>query len=202
MAETAQNGNGRRALLIDWGGVLTTNLFMSFHEYCLANEIDSEQLVASFRSNPDFRELSDLAGEGADLRARVRAPLRRDPRRGLRRADRRAVRRACSPTWRWCRRSGPPTTLASDRAGLQLLGRAPLPARPLLGDLRRHRHLRRDRHAQAVQAHVRTGGRARRRGSSSECVFVDDLPFNLTPAAGAGDGHRAPHERRDHDPAA
>ncbi|MGH2880522.1 MAG: HAD family hydrolase [Solirubrobacteraceae bacterium] len=58
-------GNGRSALLIDWGGVLTTNLFTSFHEYCVRNEIDSEQLVASFRSNPDFRELLIALEKGA-----------------------------------------------------------------------------------------------------------------------------------------
>ena len=39
MALVGQGRRGRAArtgLLIDWGGVLTTNLFASFHAYCLA----------------------------------------------------------------------------------------------------------------------------------------------------------------------
>ena len=38
--------------------------------------------------------------------------------------------------------------------------------------------------------------------AAAACVYVDDLPFNLTPAAGAGHGDRASHERRDDDPRA
>lgn len=55
MAAEAENG-ARKGLLIDWGGVLTTNLFTSFHAYCVASEIDPEALVKSFRENPEFRE--------------------------------------------------------------------------------------------------------------------------------------------------
>ncbi len=38
--------------------------------------------------------------------------------------------------------------------------------------------------------------------ATQECVYVDDLPFNLTPAAEARDGDRSPHERRDDHPRA
>ncbi len=38
--EPVADGERRSALLIDWGGVLTTNLFASFHAYCLRAEID------------------------------------------------------------------------------------------------------------------------------------------------------------------
>jgi len=62
----AANENGRRTgLLIDWGGVLTTNLFASFHAYCVASEIDPEALVKSFRENPEFRELLIALEKGA-----------------------------------------------------------------------------------------------------------------------------------------
>ena len=50
-------GNGRKGLLIDWGGVLTTNLFTSFHAYCVRMEIDPEELGTRFRADPEFREL-------------------------------------------------------------------------------------------------------------------------------------------------
>ena len=37
-------GAAAPALLIDWGGVLTTNLFASFHAYCVRAEIDPQKL--------------------------------------------------------------------------------------------------------------------------------------------------------------
>jgi epoxide hydrolase-like predicted phosphatase len=49
--------NGRRGLLIDWGGVLTTNLFASFHEYCVKADISTEELVKRFSADPGFRDL-------------------------------------------------------------------------------------------------------------------------------------------------
>ena len=58
-AEAPASGNGgeRSALLIDWGGVLTTNLFASFHAFCLAAEIDPQKLMGRFKSDPEAREL-------------------------------------------------------------------------------------------------------------------------------------------------
>jgi putative hydrolase of the HAD superfamily len=50
-------GDTRSALLIDWGGVLTTNLFASFHAFCLAAEIDPQKLMGRFKSDPEAREL-------------------------------------------------------------------------------------------------------------------------------------------------
>jgi epoxide hydrolase-like predicted phosphatase len=47
----------RTALLIDWGGVLTTNLFASFQAHCLRAEIDPHKLLGRFRKDPAAREL-------------------------------------------------------------------------------------------------------------------------------------------------
>lgn len=47
----------RTALLIDWGGVLTTNLFTSFHDFCVAAEIDPKRLMGRFKVDPKAREL-------------------------------------------------------------------------------------------------------------------------------------------------
>ena len=44
-------------LLIDWGGVLTTNLFASFHAYCLQAQIDPKKLLGRFKTDPEAREL-------------------------------------------------------------------------------------------------------------------------------------------------
>ena len=43
--------------MIDWGGVLTTNLFASFHAYCLRAEIDPRRSCGRFKSDPEAREL-------------------------------------------------------------------------------------------------------------------------------------------------
>ena len=57
----ARDGDGdgatRSALLIDWGGVLTTNLFASFHAFCVAAKIDPQTLMGRFKSDPEAREL-------------------------------------------------------------------------------------------------------------------------------------------------
>jgi putative hydrolase of the HAD superfamily len=51
------SGEVRTGLLIDWGGVLTTNLFASFHAYCLRAAIDPQLLMERFRNDPKAREL-------------------------------------------------------------------------------------------------------------------------------------------------
>jgi putative hydrolase of the HAD superfamily len=50
--------DGRReGLLVDWGGVLTTNLFVSFNEYCVREGIDFEALGQRFLGDSEFRAL-------------------------------------------------------------------------------------------------------------------------------------------------
>jgi putative hydrolase of the HAD superfamily len=57
-AEPAGEGSRRRSgLLVDWGGVLTTNLFASFHAFCLEAEIEPAALLGRFRTDPAAREL-------------------------------------------------------------------------------------------------------------------------------------------------
>src|SRR5262249_28553817 len=59
--------DGRRsALLIDWGGVLTTHLFQSFQEHCLRAEIDPQKLLGRFRRDKEARDLL-IALETGDL---------------------------------------------------------------------------------------------------------------------------------------
>ncbi len=56
-ATPALDGGRRTALLIDWGGVLTTNLFVSFREHCEREGIDPRALSGRFKSDPLAREL-------------------------------------------------------------------------------------------------------------------------------------------------
>jgi putative hydrolase of the HAD superfamily len=53
----ASQGGARTGLLIDWGGVLTSNLFDSFREYCVRVDIDPQSLRGRFSADPSFREL-------------------------------------------------------------------------------------------------------------------------------------------------
>ena len=62
LARQAEGGVWRLSpapgLLIDWGGVLTSNLFASFQAYCLQAQIDPQTLRGRFSADPEpFREL-------------------------------------------------------------------------------------------------------------------------------------------------
>jgi epoxide hydrolase-like predicted phosphatase len=52
-----EDGELRSGLLVDWGGVLTTNLFVSFHAFCIDSKIDPETLLGRFRTDPAARDL-------------------------------------------------------------------------------------------------------------------------------------------------
>jgi epoxide hydrolase-like predicted phosphatase len=58
VAAEAPRGDGPRSgLLVDWGGVLTTNLFASFHAYCLQESLEPTAVLGRFRTDPAAREL-------------------------------------------------------------------------------------------------------------------------------------------------
>jgi hypothetical protein len=126
----ALNGELRRALLIDWGGVLTTNLFTSFHAYCLAAGIPPERLMGRFRTDPAARELLITLETGKwgvhryprEMFAELFDGVVISAEEGIRKPSRRMYE------------------LGAERAGVP----------------------------------------------STECVYVDDLPFNLTPAQELG----------------
>ena len=54
----------RRGLLIDWGGVMTSNLMASFASFCEAEGLDSDALIGIFRANSDAREVLFAFEEG------------------------------------------------------------------------------------------------------------------------------------------
>jgi epoxide hydrolase-like predicted phosphatase len=49
--------NGRRGLLVDYGGVLTTNLFDSFRSFCALEGLEPEAVGRRFREDRVCREL-------------------------------------------------------------------------------------------------------------------------------------------------
>jgi epoxide hydrolase-like predicted phosphatase len=178
-------GGPRSALLIDWGGVLTTNLFASFHAYCVAAEIDPKLLLGRFRTDPEARKLLIALETGAldeaSFEQRFAKMLEVEP-DGLIdgmfagvQPDEEMVQAV-----RLARRAGIRTALVSNSWGVH-----------------RYPHDMFDELFDGVVISAEEGIRkparkmyelgAQRAGAEpSECVYVDDLPFNLSPAEELG----------------
>ena len=175
----------RTGLLIDWGGVLTTNLFASFHAYCLSVELDPQLLMGRFREDPEARELLIALEKGEidepTFEQRFAALLGvapdglidglfTDVAPDLQMLD--AVRRAHA--------AGIRTGLVSNSWGVH---RYPhelfdelFDGIVLSGELGIRKPSRRMYELGAERAGV----------AAERCVYVDDLPFNLTPAEKLG----------------
>lgn len=180
------DGRGRyRGLLMDYGGVLTSNLFDSFRAFCEAEGLAPETIGQLFRSDRACRELligvetgsvpeeefeprlAALLGVSAPgLIDRMFAGSRPDhPMLGAVRAARRAGIRTGLISNSWGTRRYDRSQLKELFDGVVISGevgmRKPAPEMYELG--------------------------AKRIGVEPEaCVFVDDLPFNLEPAARLG----------------
>ncbi|HXD55883.1 MAG TPA: HAD family phosphatase [Solirubrobacteraceae bacterium] len=175
----------RSALLIDWGGVLTTNLFASFHAYCVAAEIDPSLLLGRFRTDPEARKLLIALETGAldeaTFEQRFAKLLEVEP-DGLIDGMFAGVEPdgAMVEAVRLARVAGIKTALVSNSWGVH-----------------RYPHDMFDELFDGVVISAEEGIRkparkmyelgAERAGADpSECVYVDDLPFNLTPAEELG----------------
>jgi len=174
-----------RALLIDWGGVLTTNLFASFHAYCLRAGIDPRKLVGRFKDDQEARELlisletGKLAEE--EFERRFAALLEVQPEgliNGLFSGVKpepmmlEAVRRAHA--------AGIRTALVSNSWGVH---RYP---RELFAELFDGIVISGEEGMRKPSRRMYELGAERAGAAPAECVFVDDLPFNLTPARELG----------------
>ena len=51
------DGEPRHGLLVDYGGVLTTDVFSSFTAFCQAEGLEPDLVAQHFRSNPEARDL-------------------------------------------------------------------------------------------------------------------------------------------------
>jgi putative hydrolase of the HAD superfamily len=175
----------RTALLIDWGGVLTSNLFASFHAYCLRTEIDPQTLVGRFKSDPEFRELLIALEKGeldeATFEPRFAALLGVEPDGlidglfagvGPDTAMIDAVRRA--------REAGVRTALVSNSWGTH---RYP---HELFAELFDGVVISGEEGIRKPSRRMYELGAQRAGVAADACVYVDDLPFNLTPAQELG----------------
>jgi putative hydrolase of the HAD superfamily len=184
-SEAAENGDRRSALLIDWGGVLTSNLFTSFHAYCLKAGIPPESLMGRFRTDPAARELlialekGELEEDAFELQFAAQLGVSPD---GLidglfagvhpDTAMVQAVAKA--------RAAGVRTALVSNSWGVH---RYPHELFDELFDgvvISAEEGIRKPSRRMYELGFERAGARP------EECVYVDDLPFNLTPAQELG----------------
>jgi len=182
------DGNGSsalRGLLIDWGGVLTTNLFVSFHAYCVRAGIEPAKLVGRFKSDPEARELLIELETGKlaedEFERRFAALLEVAP-EGLIdglfsgvHADELMVEAV-----RLAHRAGVRTALVSNSWGVHRYPRS------MFSELFDGVVISAEEGIRKPSKRMYELGAERAGVSPQECVYVDDLPFNLTPARELG----------------
>jgi putative hydrolase of the HAD superfamily len=177
--------NGRTGLLIDWGGVLTSNLFTSFHEYCIRTEIDPHELGTRFRADPEFRELLIALEKGAlqerEFEQRFAAILGVRP-DGLIDGLFAGVQpdTAMLDAVRAAREAGIRTALVSNSWGVH---RYP---HDLFSEIFDGIVISGEEGTRKPAKRMYELGAGRAGVPPELCVFVDDLPFNLAPAEELG----------------
>jgi putative hydrolase of the HAD superfamily len=175
-----------RGLLVDFGGVLTTNVFESFRAFCAAEGLDPEAFIDLFRRRPDAREALRAVETGriseAEFSARIGALLGIERTEGL--IDRlfagmapdgemiAAVRRA--------RSAGIRTGLVSNSLGEGRYDRDSFPELfdgvVISGEVGLHK----------PQPEIYVLGAERVGLPPEQCVFVDDLRENCAGAEAVG----------------
>ncbi len=183
----ASENGGYRGLLVDYGGVLTTNLFDSFRAFCELEALAPEEIGRRFRKDPACRDLligletgqlpeeefeaglgQILGVDGDRLIDRLFAGSDPDP------AMLEAVRRARAAGIRTGLISNSWGTRRYDRAGLAKLFDGVV----ISGEVGIRKPAREIYELGAREIKL----------EPSACVFVDDLPFNLAPATELGMG--------------
>jgi putative hydrolase of the HAD superfamily len=185
VASEATGDGHRSGLLVDYGGVLTTDLFASFRSFCDQEGLEPEAIGRRFREDPECRELligletgmlpeEEFEPQFASVLG-VSAPGLIDRLFAGSGPERQMIDAVLA-----ARRGGIRTGLVSNSWGTRRYDRAEL-----------------ERLFDGVVISGEVGIRkpapeiyqlgAERIGvEPAECVFVDDLPFNLAPARELG----------------
>ncbi len=173
-------------LLVDWGGVMTTNLFHSFSAFCESEGLDPAALAQAFRGNEEARELLIGFEEGRVQETAFENGLGRLL--GVERAegliDRLFAGAQPEPSMvdavRAARTAGIATGLISNSWGTT---RYP---RDLLAELFDGVVISGEVGMRKPAPRIYELGAEAIGRPAAECVFVDDLPFNLPPAQELG----------------
>jgi putative hydrolase of the HAD superfamily len=175
----------RTALLVDWGGVLTTNLFVSFGEFCTEAGLAPDALVEAFRGNAEFRDTLIAFEEG-----KIEEPVFEQRFGNLlgidhsRLIDRLFARvgpdMAMLAAVRNARAAGVRTGLISNSWGTRRYDRA------MLEELFDGVVISGEVGIRKPAPEMYRLGAERAGVAPQACVYVDDLPFNLPPAAALG----------------
>ncbi len=174
-----------RGLLVDWGGVMTTNVFDAFRAFCEEAGLEPDAVGERFRSDPTSRELLIGLETGALPEAEFEprfAEILGVPAEGL--IDRLfaggvsddAMQAAVSRA----RTAGVRTGLISNSWGTRRYDR------PLLARLFDGVVISGEVGMRKPTPEIYERGAAAIELAPGDCVFVDDLPFNLRPAAELG----------------
>ena len=172
-------------LLVDWGGVMTTSVFDTFRVFCESEGLSPETIGERFRHDPASRELLIGLETGAlsekDFEPRFAALLEVPP-HGL--IDRLFAGSAPEPAMlevvRRARAAGVRTGLVSNSWGTRRYDRA------LLAELFDGVVISGEEGIRKPTPAIYELGAERIGLAPPQCVFVDDLPFNLEPAAELG----------------
>ena len=180
----SENGH-YQGLLVDWGGVLTSDVFASFQSFCELEGLEPDAIASAFRNDASCRELLIAFETGAlpeeefetqfAPRLGVAAPSLIDRLFAGSTPDERmleAVRRI--------RAAGIRTGLVSNSWGTR---RYP---RELLGELFDGVVISGEVGIRKPSPEIYALGATSIGLEPRACVFVDDLPFNLAPAAELG----------------
>jgi putative hydrolase of the HAD superfamily len=175
-----------KALLVDYGGVLTSNVFESFREFCVAERLDPDAIRRLFRDDPRALELvraletgtidEDTFGErfGELLEIEDRTGLVERMFGGIRPDE------AMLAGLRKARAAGVRTGLISNSMGAGRYDRDALPELfdgiVISGDVGLHK----------PQPEIFLLGAERAGAQPEECVFVDDLRENCEGAEAVG----------------
>jgi len=186
VAEDDHPDGSIRGLLVDWGGVMTTNLFHSFSAFCEAEGLDPAALVEAFRGNDDARELLVGFEEGrmaeADFENGLGRLLGLATAEGL--VDRLFAGARPEPSMvaavRAARDAGVATGLISNSWGTSRYPRG------LLAELFDGVVISGEVGVRKPAPRIYELGAEAIGLPAGRCVFVDDLPFNLPPAQELG----------------
>jgi putative hydrolase of the HAD superfamily len=175
----------RTGLLVDYGGVLTTDLFASFRAFCDAEGLEPDVIMRGFRDDPASRalliDLETGAIEEEQFEPAFAAILGVAP-DGL--IDRLFAGSTADPPMveavRAARAQGIRTGLISNSWGTRRYDREQL------AELFDGVVISGEVGMRKPAPEMYTLGAERIGLPAAACVFVDDLPFNLTPAAELG----------------